>query len=135
MNDEEIISNYKVKMDEESKKIIAQNNYRFYLEHLGNDSPEALALLEKIKEGYNPNQRDVFVIMCDDKNKIEEYTRFYDIRERVSKGVISEEDFDYLIMRMEIGDKALEQSLKAEFIKKGILFKEYPQEEQEKSLN
>ena len=73
--------------------------------------------------------------MCSDKDKIKEYVKFYDIKERVSKGVISEEDFDYLIMRMEIGDIALEQSLKAEFIKKGILVKEYPKEEQEKSLN
>ena len=135
MIDDEILEQYRNEMKEKTKRIIAQNNYEFYKNHLGNDSVEALTLLEKIKDGYNPTQKDVFIIMCEDKNMIVEYTRFYDIRERVSKGFISEEDFDYLIRRMEIGNQNLEQSLKNDFIKKGILVKEYPKEDKEKGLN
>lgn len=54
---------------------------------MGNNTPEALSLLERIKEGYEPNERDVFVIIHDNEAEIKTYCKMYDIRKRVSKGL------------------------------------------------
>ena len=132
MTDEEIIANVKMAMEEQTKKIIAKQNYDFYLSKLGNSTPEALDLLERIKNGYQPNQRDVFVIMCDNLEQIERYTTFYDLRERTKNGTISERDFNFLLKEMQINDPNLESQLRSKFTEKGILIKEYPQAEETK---
>ena len=132
MTDEELVANLRLSMEAETKKIIAKQNYDFYLSKLGNDTPEALELLEKIKNGYEPNQRDVFVIMCNDLEQIKEYTTFYDLRERIKNGIVSEQDFNYLISAMQINDPVIEEQLRKKFIEKGILVKEYPKDQETK---
>ena len=97
MSDEQKMEEYKQKIEDETKKLIAQQNYEFYKSHLGNDSLEALELLEKIKNGYEPNEKDVFIIMHNNLEEIKMYKTIYDLKERVSKGKISEADFNYLI--------------------------------------
>ncbi len=81
-------------------------NYEFFLKNSVNKSKSAKAILEKIKEGYDPNDADIFELTNTDQKRIDEYRTFYDIREKVSSNEkISKDDLEFLINELDLNGK------------------------------
>ena len=75
-----------------------EDNYKFYLAMATNESDSAKAILEKIKNGYEPNEVDLMELIESDPVKLDQYRKIYDIRSRLRKeGVIKESDVNYLL--------------------------------------
>ena len=51
---------------EELDRSIINKRYNYYLKTKTNNSEHANKILEKIKNGYEPNDADVFELYCDD---------------------------------------------------------------------
>ena len=77
----------------------------------------------------DPETKDINLAIYE---QIKEYTTFYDLRERTKNGIVSEQDFNYLISAMQINDPVIEEQLRKKFIEKGILVKEYPKDQETK---
>ena len=82
-------------------------------------------ILEQIKNGYEPNDADVFELCCDEQDKIDEYREMYDIKQRVKDGQISEKDYNYLINKIGVSDEYLESTLRQAFTESGKLVEDY----------
>ena len=111
--------------NEEMIKSIINQRYNYYLKAKTNNSEHANMLLEKIKNGYEPNDADVFELCCDDEEKITEYREMFDIKQRVKDGKISKKDYEYLINKIGINDEYLEEVLREKFTLSGKLVEEY----------
>lgn len=111
--------------NEEMDRAIINQRYNYYLKVKINNSEHANMLLEKIKNGYEPNDADVFELCCDDEEKITKYREMFDIKQRVKDGKISEKDYEYLINKIGINDEYLEEVLREKFISSGKLIEEY----------
>ena len=111
--------------DKEFNQAIFNNRYNYYLKNRINNSESANKILEKIKNGYEPNKADVFELCCNNQEKIDEYREMYNLEERVKDGKISEEDYNYLINKIGINDDYLEPLLKQMFISSGKLIDNY----------
>lgn len=110
---------------EDLNRAIIKQRYNYYLKVKTNNSERANMILEKIKNGYEPNDADVFELCCDDEEKIMEYRKMFDIKQRVKDGHISKNDYEYLIEKIGINDKYLEDLLREKFISSGKLVEEY----------
>ena len=110
---------------EELDRSIINKRYNYYLKTKTNNSEHANKILEKIKNGYEPNDADVFELYCDDEEKITEYREMFDIKQRVKGGQISEKDYEYLIKKIGINDKFLEEALREKFTSSGKLVEKY----------
>ncbi|MBR1718233.1 MAG: hypothetical protein IJ715_03065 [Bacilli bacterium] len=110
---------------EELDRSIINKRYNYYLKTKTNNSEHANMILEKIKNGYEPNDADVFELYCDDEEKITEYREMFDIKQRVKGGQISEKDYEYLIKKIGINDKFLEEALREKFTSSGKLVEKY----------
>lgn len=111
--------------NEKLEKAIWNQRYNYYSSKRVNNSEHADAILEQIKNGYDPNEADIFELLCDDEEKISEYRAMFDIRQRVKSGQISVKDYDYLIEKIGISDKDLEETLRENFKLSGKLVEEY----------
>ena len=105
--------------DEEFNKAIIKQRYNYYLSKKVNNSESANKILERIKDGYEPNAADIFELCCDDQKKIDEYREMFDVEQRVKNGKISEADYDFLIEKVGINDEYLESLLRQMFISTG----------------
>ena len=114
------------------EQAIINQRYNFYLSKKVNNSDHANMILEKIKNGYEPNEADVFELCCDEQDKIDEYREMYDIKQRVSNGQISQADYDYLINKIGVSDEYLESTLRQAFTESGKLVDEYEQPKSKK---
>ena len=87
-------------------EIKSSANYEFFLKNSVNKSESAKAILEKIKNGYNPTEADIFELMNTDQERIDEYRAFHDIRDKVSSNEkISKEDLELLISELDLDGK------------------------------
>lgn len=85
-----------------------------------NNSDSANNIMNKIKNGYIPNDADVFELYCDDQKKVDEYREMFDIKQRVKDGKISEQDYQFLINKIGINDNYLQSLIKKMFLAKGV---------------
>lgn len=111
--------------NKEYEQAIINQRYNYYLSKKINNSDHANMILEQIKNGYEPNDADVFELCCDEQDKIDEYREMYDIKQRVKDGQISEEDYNYLINKIGVKDEYLESALRQAFTESGKLVEDY----------
>ena len=76
--------------------------------------------MNKIKNGYIPNDADIFELCCDNQKKVDEYREMFDIKQRVKDGKISEQDYQFLINKIGINDDYLQSLIKKMFFAKGV---------------
>jgi len=111
--------------NKEYEQAIINQRYNYYLSKKINNSDHANMILEQIKNGYEPNDADVFELCCDEQDKIDEYREMYDIKQRVKDGQISEEDYNYLINKIGVKDEYLESALRQMLVSTGKIVNEY----------
>lgn len=102
--------------NEEFNKAIINQRYNYYLSKKVNNSESANKILERIKDGYEPNTADIFELCCDNQKKIDEYREMFDVEQRVKNGKISKADYEFLIEKIGINDEYLESLLRQMFI-------------------
>ena len=96
--------------DVETARVSAM--YEYFSKHANNTSGSAKEILSKIKNGYVPNEKDVFELIETDQKKIDKYKAFYDIRQRIREnGKVSEEDLKFLVNEL-----GLDKDLSADVI-------------------
>lgn len=114
------------------EQALISQRYEQYQKQKINNSDSANAIMDKIKNGYIPNEADVFELCYDNQKKVDEYREMFDVKQRVKDGPISEQDYQFLINKIGINDDYLQSLIKQIFLNKGILVKDYPKEENDK---
>lgn len=102
------------------EQALINKRYEQYQKQKINNSDSANSIMNKIKNGYIPNDADVFELCCDDQKKVDEYREMFDIKQRVKDGKISEQDYQFLINKIGINDDYLQSLIKKMFLAKGI---------------
>jgi len=102
--------------EKEQEQASIKARYEYYKNNRKNVSKEAEGILNKIREGYIPNEADVFELLETDQNKINQYRKFYKIKDSISKdGRINQEDLNFLIKQLGIDEQTsalMEQQFK-----------------------
>ena len=97
-----------MKKDEikELEKATTKARYEYYKKNRINFSKSSEEILEKIKNGYIPNEKDVFELLTTEEEKINQYKKFYDIKDSISKnGTIDKENLDFLIKQLNLDEQ------------------------------
>ena len=102
------------------EQALINKRYEQYQKQKINNSDSANSIMNKIKNGYIPNDADVFELCCDDQKKVDEYREMFNINQRVKDGKISEQDYQFLINKIGINDDYLQSLIKKMFLAKGI---------------
>lgn len=106
--------------DKDLEQALINKRYEQYQKQKINNSDSANNIMNKIKNGYIPNEADVFELCCDDQKKVDEYREMFDIKQRVKDGKISEQDYQFLINKIGINDDYLQSLIKKMFLAKGV---------------
>ena len=106
--------------DKDLEQALINKRYEQYQKQKINNSDSANSIMNKIKNGYIPNDADVFELCCDDQKKVDEYREMFNIKQRVKDGKISEQDYQFLINKIGINDDYLQSLIKKMFLAKGI---------------
>lgn len=111
-------------MTEFEQKII-EERFKCYTSDRKNFTEEAEKIMEKIKNGYDPTNEEVFELITDSNNPLEmerlkEYKLLNEIRKRAVEGTITKEDFEILTSKMGLEDY-FKDLLYQEFSKQGKL--------------
>ena len=106
--------------DKDLEQALINIRYEQYQKQKINNSDSANSIMNKIKNGYIPNDADVFELCCDDQKKVDEYREMFDIKQRVKDGKISEQDSQFLINKIGINDDYLQSLIKKMFLAKGV---------------
>ena len=106
--------------DKDLEQALINKRYEQYQKQKINNSDSANSIMNKIKNGYIPNDADVFELCCDDQKKVDEYREMFDIKQRVKDGKISEQDYQFLINKIGINDDYLQSLIKTMFLAKGV---------------
>lgn len=106
--------------DKDLEQALINKRYEQYQKQKINNSDSANNIMNKIKNGYIPNDADVFELCCDDQKKVDEYREMFDIKQRVKDGKISEQDYQFLINKIGINDDYLQSLIKKMFLAKGV---------------
>lgn len=106
--------------DKDLEQALINKRYEQYQKQKINNSDSANSIMNKIKNGYIPNDADVFELCCDDQKKVDEYREMFDIKQRVKDGKISEQDYQFLINKIGINDDYLQSLIKKMFLAKGV---------------
>lgn len=106
--------------DKDLEQALINKRYEQYQKKKINNSDSANNIMNKIKNGYIPNDADVFELYCDDQKKVDEYREMFDIKQRVKDGKISEQDYQFLINKIGINDNYLQSLIKKMFLAKGV---------------
>ena len=106
--------------DKDLEQALINKKYEQYQKQKINNSDSANSIMNKIKNGYIPNDADVFELCCDDQKKVDEYREMFNINQRVKDGKISEQDYQFLINKIGINDDYLQSLIKKMFLSKGI---------------
>ena len=78
-------------------------------------------MLEKIKNGGELSDRDAFILNCDDPQKILEYSKFDDIKNRIQdNNAITLNDFNFLCEAMKL-DPHTKRLLEIGYKSKGLI--------------
>ncbi len=92
--------------EKELEQATIKSRYEYYKKNRKNFSKEAETILDKIREGYIPNEADVFELLETDQRKINQYRKFYEIKDSISKnGRINQEDLKFLIQQLGIDEQ------------------------------
>lgn len=111
-----------VNYDEEIQEARKKAMLDVYSQMRINFRPEANAIMEKIAEGIEPTKLEVFILTCNEPEKIELYRTFYENQERISKnGKIDNRDFVFLIETLKNNDLELENMLRGLFSQRGLI--------------
>ena len=106
--------------DKDLEQALINKRYEQYQKQKMNNSDSANNIMNKIKNGYIPNDADVFELCCDYQKKVDEYREMFDIKQRVKDGKISEQDYQFLINKIGINDDYLQSLIKKMFLAKGV---------------
>ena len=106
--------------DKDLEQALINKRYEQYQKQKINNSDSANNIMNKIKNGYIPNEADVFELCCDNQKKVDEYREMFDIKQRVKDGKISEQDYQFLINKIGINDDYLQSLIKKMFLAKGV---------------
>ena len=106
--------------DKDLEQALINKRYEQYQKQKINNSDSANSIMNKIKNGYIPNDADVFELCCDDQKKVDEYRETFNIKQRVKDGKISEQDYQFLISKIGINDDYLQSLIKKMFLAKGV---------------
>ena len=106
--------------DKDLEQALINKRYEQYQKQKINNSDSANNIMNKIKNGYIPNEADVFELCCDNQKKVDEYREMFDIKQRVKDGKISEQDYQFLINKIGINDDYLQSLIKKMFLDKGV---------------
>lgn len=110
--------------DEELKDFaiaLIKQEYEFYANSRINKSPEADAILEKIKNGDEITQKEGFILNCDNLETIEKYSKYYDLKDRIkNNNGISLDDLNFLFNNIGI-DEQLRKQIQDGFERKGLI--------------
>ena len=109
------------------KKLIIADNLKDWRSEQKNFSAEAEAVFEKIQNGEELTELDVFIICNDNQKQIDEYKKFYNIRKNIKDGKLSKNDLYFLIDTLCGDDWESADKLKAGF-------SSFITEEQEKNV-
>ena len=102
------------------EQALINKRYEQYQKQKINNSDSANSIMNKIKNGYIPNDADVFELCCDDQKKVDEYREMFNINQRVKDGKISKQDYQFLINKIGINDDYLQSLIKKMFLAKGV---------------
>ena len=108
--------------DKDLEQALINKRYEQYQKQKINNSDSANNIMNKIKNGYIPNDADVFELCCDDQKKVDEYREIFNINQRVKDGKISEQDYQFLINKIGINDDYLQSLIKKMFLAKGVFY-------------
>lgn len=116
---------YKDKYSEDDLKSLAiasiKQEYELYANNRINFTKEADDLLEKIKNGGELSDTEVFILNCDDPKKISEYSKFDDIRKQIKEdNAITLNDFNFLCDAMKL-DSHTKRLLEIGYKSKGLI--------------
>ena len=106
--------------DKDLEQALINKRYEQYQKQKINNSDSVNNIMNKIKNGYIPNDADVFELCCDDQKKVDEYREMFNIKQRVKDGKISEQDYQFLINKIGINDDYLQSLIKKMFLAKGV---------------
>ena len=106
--------------DKDLEQALINKRYEQYQKQKINNSDSVNNIMNKIKNGYIPNDADVFELCCDDQKKVDEYREMFNIKQRVKDGKISEQDYQFLISKIGINDDYLQSLIKKMFLAKGV---------------
>lgn len=94
-----------------NNKALMERRIEAYSKYRRNFSNEAEAIMKKLYEGKELSQLEVFILSCDDEQKIDQYKKFYRLRENINNGSLSPEQFEILSSELRIDDADLKRRL------------------------
>ena len=105
-----------------------KNEYEYWFSHRTNKSDRTDTMLVSILNGHMLNNVEAFEMMCDDMNKVKEYSKYEFLKKRISdNNGITKDDFDNLCAIMEV-DNDTKLQMEEEFNKNGLIIEEYADE-------
>ena len=108
-------------MIDENNEAKASQRFEYYSEKRLNFSDDSNSIINKIKDGYDPNEADVFELLETDQRRIDEYRKFYNIRKNIEdNGNISEEDLEFLVKKLNVDEKTSNKLIDG-FKEKGVV--------------
>lgn len=127
-------SNYTDSLTEEDKldmaHVIAKQNYDYFTKERKNFSEEANQIMEKIKRGHIPDDKEFKTMMHEEQwlkensDIMDRVDKLNELKQRVSGGKIDTRDFDELLSMVGFDDE-MSNLLRQEFSSKGILIENY----------
>lgn len=116
---------YKDKYSEDDLKSLAiasiKQEYELYANNRINFTKEADDLLEKIKNGGELSNKEVFILNCDDPQIISKYLKFDDIKKQIKEdNAITLNDFNFLCEAMKL-DSHTKRLLEIGYKSKGLI--------------
>lgn len=94
---------------------INKENLEYWKANQQNFSQEAEEVIKKAQEGKKLSELDVFILTCPEQEKIDEYRKFYNIRESIKDGTVIKEDLHFLIDTLCGEDKNTADQMKSRF--------------------
>ena len=94
---------------------IIKEDLEYWKSQQKNFSESANLVIEKVQNGKKLNELDIFTLICDDDEKIQEYKKFFDIRESIKDGKLTQEGLDFLVDKLCGNDTDMAKKMKNGF--------------------
>ena len=79
-------------MESDVKNALIKQRYEYYSNKRKNFSEEANKIMEKILNGEEIDDLDVFILLNDNQNQIEQYKTMYYFQKKANEGTMSSND-------------------------------------------
>ncbi len=97
------------------------SEYEYWVKNRKVVSPRTDELLNKILEGHTLTEVEGFEMICDDKERIDSYVLFNNLRNKILKEKnISEDDFNLLCTMMDLDPRIRDMAIE-DYKKEGII--------------